>query len=53
MAGTMTAMSLPVQPSPDMTMNRGMMPSWVGTAMVPMTKARSPLRPGKRSLAKE
>jgi hypothetical protein len=34
-------------------MNSGMMPSWVGTAIVPITKASSPWRPRNRSLAKE
>ncbi len=53
MPGTMTAMSLPVQPSSDIRMNSGTTPSWVGTAMVAMTKTSSARRPRNRSLAKE
>ena len=49
--GTMTAPSVPVQPSSFMTMKRGMMPSWVGIAMVATTKTMRPSRPRKRSLA--
>ena len=45
MPGTMTAWSLPTQPSSAITMNSGTMPSWVGTAIVPMTKASSAVRP--------
>ncbi len=33
-------------------MNSGMMPSWVGTARVAITKTSRPSRPRKRSLAK-
>ncbi len=50
--GTMTAQRLPIQPSWLMTMKSGTIPSWVGTAIVAMTKTSSPLRPRKRSLAK-
>jgi len=51
--GTTTAPISPVQPSSRISMNSGMMPSWVGMAMVAMTATSSPLRPRKRSLAKE
>jgi hypothetical protein len=37
MLGTITAGSVPVQPYSAMRMNSGMMPSWVGTAMVAIT----------------
>ena len=50
--GTMTAPSVPVQPNCFITMNRGMMPSCVGTASVATTKTISPSRPRNRSLAK-
>jgi len=36
-----------------MTMNSGTTPSWVGIAIVAMTKTSSGPRPRKRSLAKE
>ena len=49
--GTMTAPSSPVQPSWRMTMKSGMMPSWVGMAMVAMTKIISLSRPLNRSFA--
>jgi hypothetical protein len=51
--GTMTAMSLPVQPSSDIRMNSGTTPSWVGTAIVAMTNTSRARRPRNRSLAKE
>src|SRR5690606_3134127 len=51
MAGTMTAVSSPVQPSRAMTMNSGTTPSWVGTAIVATTNTSSGPRPRKRSLA--
>ena len=50
--GTMTAPSVPVQPNSSISMNSGMMPSWVGIAMVAMTASIRPLRPRKRSFAK-
>lgn len=53
MPGTITAISFPDQPISDMTMNSGTMPSWVGIAMVAMTKTSSGPRPRKRSFAKE
>ena len=53
MPGTMTACSWPIQPSFDITMNSGTMPSWVGTAMVAMTNTSSGPRPRKFSLANE
>ena len=52
MPGTITATSLPVHSSLDITMNSGTTPSWVGTAMVAMTKTSRARRPRKRSLAK-
>ncbi len=51
--GTITAPSVPVQCRYfDIRMKRGMMPSWVGIAIVTMTPTRRPLRPRKRSFAK-
>ena len=50
--GTMIDHVVPVQPSFDITMNRGTMPSCVGTAMVATTPASSADRPRNRSLAK-
>jgi hypothetical protein len=47
----MTAISLPVQPSSDITMNSGTTPSWVGIAMVAITKTRRARRPRNRSFA--
>ena len=50
--GTMIDHVVPVQPSFDIRMNSGTMPSCVGTAMVATTPASSADRPRKRSLAK-
>src|SRR3954464_8982089 len=50
--GRMTAHRLPIQPSLLITMKSGTIPSWVGTAIVAMTKTSRPFRPRNRSLAK-
>jgi len=50
--GTITAPRVPVQPKADIAMKSGTTLSWVGTAMVPITKTRSPFLPRKRSFAK-
>ena len=50
--GMITDVMLPVQPNSDIRMNMGTTPSWVGTAMVAITKTSSGPRPRKRSLAK-
>ena len=48
----MTAPRVPVQCRYfDIRMNSGMMPSWVGIAIVTMTATSRPLRPRNRSLA--
>ena len=49
--GMITAPSVPVQPNCFITMKSGMMPSWVGTARVAITKTIRPSRPRKRSFA--
>ena len=49
--GTITAPIVPVQPSSRMSMNSGMMPSWVGIAIVATTKTMRPSRPLNRSFA--
>ncbi len=49
--GMITAQTLPVQPSLAIRMNSGTTPSWVGTAIVAMTKTSRALLPRKRSLA--
>src|SRR5450759_2432287 len=49
--GMMMAPNVPVQPNCRMRMNSGMMPSWVGMAMVATTNTMSALLPRNRSLA--
>src|SRR5450759_3730885 len=49
--GMMMAPTVPVQPNCRMRMNSGMMPSWVGMAMVATTNTMRALLPLNRSLA--
>ena len=49
--GTITAPSVPVQPKAAIAMKSGTTLSCVGTAIVPITKIRSPFLPRKRSFA--
>src|SRR5665811_496048 len=49
--GMMMAPTVPVQPNCRMRMNSGMMPSWVGMAMVATTNTMSALLLRNRSLA--
>src|SRR5690606_39339544 len=51
MAGTITAVSSPVQPSRALTMNSGTTPSWQGTAIVSTTNTISGPSTWKRSTA--
>ena len=46
-----TAQMLPTHPSLAITTNIGTTPSWVGTAIVAMMNAISPLLPRNRSFA--